>query len=192
MITLSTACILVLVFISLARSLPPRRLIGIVLLLCLAWHWTHLYKTMWAAKHSTLLRSGSVPPECRPKEMTWWGIITYQIPDLPPVSHSWNPIIKWPFQASNNSKLRQVSLQLSGPLRRISQSKRRVAQSGRIIRWSGDHGRSCVWSQSPHRSGGSPHQASAPPTVQVTIVAKKHFNFNTFVIWSCCIISANI
>jgi len=71
MITLSTACILVLVFISLARSLPPRRLAGVVLLFCLAWHWTHLYKTMWATKHSKLIQSGNVPPECRPRDMTW-------------------------------------------------------------------------------------------------------------------------
>jgi len=71
MITLSTACALVLVFISLARSLPPRRLAGVLLLFCLAWHWTHLYKTMWATKHSKLIQSGNVPPECRPRDMTW-------------------------------------------------------------------------------------------------------------------------
>ena len=71
MITLSTACLLVLLIISLARTLPPRKLAVVVLLLCCAWHWTHLYKKMWAAKHSTLLQSGNVPLECRPEEMTW-------------------------------------------------------------------------------------------------------------------------
>jgi len=71
MITLSTACLLVLLITSLARTLPPRKLAVVVLLLCCAWHWTHLYKKMWAAKHSTLLQSGNVPLECRPEEMTW-------------------------------------------------------------------------------------------------------------------------
>jgi len=56
---------------SLYRILPPSRLALLVLVFCLCWHWLHLFKMTWAAKHSKLLQSGNVPPECRPKEMTW-------------------------------------------------------------------------------------------------------------------------
>jgi len=70
---ISVTLILGLLYIAvvMARRLPPSRVLLVVLLCCLCWHWLHLYKTTWAAKHSTLLQSGEVPPECRPKEMTW-------------------------------------------------------------------------------------------------------------------------
>jgi hypothetical protein len=42
-----------------------------VVLCCLSWHWLHLYKTTWAAKHAVLLKEVRVPPECRPQDMTW-------------------------------------------------------------------------------------------------------------------------
>ena len=32
---------------------------------------SRLYKKAWAAKHATLVKDSSVPPECRPQDMTW-------------------------------------------------------------------------------------------------------------------------
>jgi len=43
----------------------------IISLSCICWHWFRMYKAAWALKHSKLLQSTNVPPECRPEEMTW-------------------------------------------------------------------------------------------------------------------------
>ena len=53
------------------RTFPPHRILLLLFLLSLAWHWTHLYKAAWASKKAQLERTGEIPAECRPGEMSW-------------------------------------------------------------------------------------------------------------------------
>jgi len=71
LLTLALLLCLLYTLATAARRLSPWRVALAVLACCLAWHWTHMYRAAWAAKHATLIQSGSVPPECRPQEMTW-------------------------------------------------------------------------------------------------------------------------
>ena len=36
-----------------------------------------MYKKSWAAKHATLMSSGTVPPECHPQQMSWLQSLQY-------------------------------------------------------------------------------------------------------------------
>jgi len=53
------------------RKLPPFRVLMLLLVVSVAWHWVHMYKATWATKHSKLVQSVQIPPECRPQDMTW-------------------------------------------------------------------------------------------------------------------------
>eukprot|EP00092_Neocalanus_flemingeri_P018229 GFUD01019729.1.p1 GENE.GFUD01019729.1~~GFUD01019729.1.p1 ORF type:complete len:572 (+),score=123.07 GFUD01019729.1:68-1783(+) len=57
------------------RSLPPYKVFLMVLLVSVMWHWVHMYKATWASKHSKLVQSVQIPPECRPQDMTWFQTI---------------------------------------------------------------------------------------------------------------------
>ena len=46
-----------------------------ILLVSVTWHWVHMYKATWATKHSKLMQSVEIPPECRPQDMTWFQTI---------------------------------------------------------------------------------------------------------------------
>ena len=50
------------------------RLWKILLVVCIVsvcWHWLHMYKTAWARKTAQLLQHTNIPRECRPGEMSW-------------------------------------------------------------------------------------------------------------------------
>jgi len=53
------------------RRMPPFKILLLVIVVSIVWHWVHLYKATWATKHSKLMQSVQIPPECRPQEMTW-------------------------------------------------------------------------------------------------------------------------
>jgi len=66
---------LLYVMVSGLRRLPAFHVFWIILLLSVCWHWVHMYKATWAAKHSKLMQSTEIPAECRPQEMTWYQTI---------------------------------------------------------------------------------------------------------------------
>lgn len=68
---------LVYVLFFLMRHLSWWKLTIILLVFSISWHWLRMYKMRWAAKHATLLSSGTVPPECHPQEMSWLQSIQY-------------------------------------------------------------------------------------------------------------------
>ena len=70
---------LVYVALLVLKRLPPFKVLLVVLTVSLIWHWVHLYKEAWASKHAKLVRGEEVPPECRPKEMTWLQTISSSV-----------------------------------------------------------------------------------------------------------------
>ena len=73
--SISLVYITLLVF----KRLPPFKVFLLVLTVSLIWHWVHLYKEAWASKHAKLVRGEEVPPECRPREMTWLQTISSSV-----------------------------------------------------------------------------------------------------------------
>ena len=56
LLTLALLLCLLSTLATAARRWSPSRAALAVLACCLGWHWLHMYRAAWAAKHSTLLQ----------------------------------------------------------------------------------------------------------------------------------------
>jgi len=71
LLVLCMSLALVYVTLTVFRRLAPFKVFLMILLVSVTWHWVHMYKATWATKHSKLMQSVEIPPECRPQDMTW-------------------------------------------------------------------------------------------------------------------------
>jgi len=55
------------------------KLLVILMVVSVMWHWIRLYKIQWASRHAILLSSGSIPPECDPQNMSWTQSLSYTL-----------------------------------------------------------------------------------------------------------------
>lgn len=75
LLVLCMSLALVYVTLTVFRRLAPFKVFLMILLVSVTWHWVHMYKATWATKHSKLMQSVEIPPECRPQDMTWFQTI---------------------------------------------------------------------------------------------------------------------
>ena len=62
-----------------SRKLPPFKVMFLVLIVCFLWNWIRMYKDALASKHSRMLQSPDVPPECRPETMSWLETVKHSM-----------------------------------------------------------------------------------------------------------------
>jgi len=76
LLALATGTFVYVLFL-LMHHLPWWKMLMILAIFAVSLHWMRMYKKSWAAKHATLMSSGTVPPECHPQQMSWLQSLQY-------------------------------------------------------------------------------------------------------------------
>jgi len=71
LVMLLSICLSYTLFI-IFRKLSLFKILSMILLVSVTWHWVHMYKAIWASKHTKLMQNIEIPPECKPQDMTWF------------------------------------------------------------------------------------------------------------------------